>query len=127
MLKNKGFTLIEMIVVVLLIGILATMGVPAYINAVEDARGSEGLRTLQSMYSAAYDFYADNETFTGITLAQLNTYTGSNFADNGDWTYAVGNLGDGTFTFTATRQDGTGRTLVVNQDNDWTASTYPIP
>ena len=51
--KNKGFTLIEMLVVVLIIGILAGVALPQYQKAVEKAKLTEALENIAVIESAA--------------------------------------------------------------------------
>ncbi|MEA4882891.1 MAG: prepilin-type N-terminal cleavage/methylation domain-containing protein [Clostridia bacterium] len=67
MIKNeKGFTLMELMIVIVIIGVLAAVGVPAYKGMTDKAREAAcdaNLRTVQtavSMYYAEYGEYPAN-------------------------------------------------------------------
>ena len=49
---NKGFTLLEVLVVVLIIGVLAAVALPQYEQAVEKARATEALSTISAFKQA---------------------------------------------------------------------------
>jgi len=126
--KNTGFTMIEIVVVCLIISILLGIGIASYLKSSEIAKCNEAKSTLKVISTAAYDFYAENETFTGLTLAAINAQSGVNIVNNDDWTYlpAATNGGSG-FTLTATRQKGphgSGTTIILDQDYAW-SGTYP--
>ena len=69
--KRKGFTLVELVIVIAILGILAGVAIPAYANLQNDARSSQAQATLGSFRSAIGISYAKNK---GVwpTLANLN-------------------------------------------------------
>jgi type IV pilus assembly protein PilA len=67
---QKGFTLIELMIVVAIIGILAAVAIPAYQNYVIRGQVTEGLSLAAGWKTAVSEFYAQNGAFpTGTSVA----------------------------------------------------------
>ena len=73
--KNKSFTLLELVVVILIIGVLATLGFTQYGRMVEKARGAEARAILGDTRKLAVAYYLANGTFFGLTEANVNIGT----------------------------------------------------
>ena len=61
--KQKGFTLIELMIVVAIIGILASVAIPAYQDYTAKAQVSEAFSLASSAKSAVSLYYAENGSF----------------------------------------------------------------
>ncbi|SRR5258708_2132819 len=61
--RARGFTLIEIMVVVLIIGLLAAVIVPSIMNRVDDAKISKAKQDIRSLETALQMFYLDNSKY----------------------------------------------------------------
>ena len=69
--QEDGFTLIELMVVVLIIAILIAIAVPTFLGARQRAADRAAQSDLRNGYTSAKVIYSDNESFSGATAAAL--------------------------------------------------------
>jgi type IV pilus assembly protein PilA len=71
---QKGFTLIELMIVIAIIGILAAIAIPAYQNYIIRSQVTEGLSLADNYETAVAEFYQNNGTFpAGVSVAGSST------------------------------------------------------
>jgi prepilin-type N-terminal cleavage/methylation domain-containing protein len=75
-LDKKSFTLVELIIVVIIVGILASLGLNQYSKIVETARSAEVKSVIGSLRPNVLAYYMNNGTITGIPQADVGIGTG---------------------------------------------------
>ncbi len=128
--SRKGFTLIELMVVILIVGILAAVAIPILRGRIDAAKWSEGKAMMGSIGTAIRAYHAEKGPSGNAPTTLLPAATGLGFAAgdltgtyfvDADFTF-VAAMNPLTFTVTCTPTVTTlvPATYTLNQAGTWT-------
>ncbi len=122
--NNAGFTLLELLIVVIIIGILATVAIPQFTNATKRAKESEARAVIDSILTAEVAYYAEKGVFSQAmsdliaSIPTMKNWTsaanpGGNstlvsitMVDKNDGTHFMGGIMDNLQARTVTNENG---------------------
>jgi prepilin-type N-terminal cleavage/methylation domain-containing protein len=129
--SRKGFTLVELAVVIVIIGVLAAFGVPQFLKSVERSKAAEAfnylsaVRSAQERYVAKEGAYADSATSGSLDINQV----APKYFDVGTITASHSNPASPSWELTLTRKTATssygGYTVRFTQNGFDTSTTSP--
>lgn len=124
-----GFTLMEIMVVIIILGVLAGLATPAYQKTIRKARTSEAVTNLKTLHMGQKIYRVDNGSFYGpqSTLATINTSLSIDL-ESQFYTLNIPTATASTYCATATETGVVGPAFVyyVNQTGV-TTTTKPAP
>jgi general secretion pathway protein G len=90
---EKGFTLIELVVVLAILGVLIALAVPRYAASGRNAIVPEADNTLNELRTVSWAYYQQYSSWNGLTAANFTGVMGFSAPGGSCWTYDVNNAG----------------------------------
>ena len=126
---HNGFTLVELLIVVVIVGILSAVALPQFFSQTKKAAATEGTQQASSIAKQASAYYLENGAIaSGDTHTTCTAYAGTIKTDNTNFTYACSGTKD-AFIVTAKGKDTNDNTkgVEVKVQADLTDGTFKKP
>lgn len=116
--QKKGFTLIEILVTVVILGALAAVVIPGFTKAKAKAEKDQAIAYLRTVRTSMRMYYGKWKTY--LPLANTSAIKGALGAETQatNYTFDVAAPTSSTFTATATRTSDS-KKVTLNQDGTW--------
>jgi prepilin-type N-terminal cleavage/methylation domain-containing protein len=83
---QRAVTLVELLIVVVIIGVLASVGIVQYGQVIEKGRSAEAYSVLSDIVAAEKAYFVDNDAYTAV-FGSLHSFTAAPTSDN--FTYTI--------------------------------------
>ncbi|MDB6142330.1 MAG: pilE [Pseudomonas sp.] len=125
--KQCGFTLIELMITVAIVGILAAIAYPSYTSHVQHGNRAEGIAMLSDGAARMERYYAQNNTYAAANPAALG-FANPAVSQNGKYLFSfVGTPAATTYTLQVVPQGGQANdscgTLTIDQTGTRTSTS----
>ena len=120
---EQGFTLVELMIVIVIVGILSAVALPNFLNQTNKAKATEAQTQISAAFKNAQVLYIEE----GIDGVVANSTECTNFAlveEQDQWTYACSTSGD-VLTITAENNDD--ETFLVTGSVDLVSGSITKP
>ena len=117
--KENGFTLTELLVVIVIIGILAGLTIPKYLKTTTRAKAVEAKLMLREIYNLQHAYYLENDAYAN-TLEELGFEQDRLKTEGGNARYKIAIISVSDTGFVATA------TSVIDFDKDGVYNVWSI-
>jgi len=108
--NQRGFTLLEIIIVIIIVGVLASLALPRFFRTVEYSRATEAFTNLNAVRQSMERCYLQRSAYTNCNLfSNLDLEDPAN-SPNNHFTYSFPAAAATTYTIRATRNTRDGGT-----------------
>ncbi|GCF91168.1 type IV minor pilin protein PilE [Shewanella sp. M-Br] len=120
--KDKGFTLIEVMIAVVIIGILASIAYPSYIDYIIKSGRSEGVAAVMKVANLQEQYYLDNRAYT-TKMTELGFASSPFITEHGYYSVSSdssGNITATVVTGSSQERDGSCKKISVSAAGEQT-------
>ena len=122
--NNSGFTLLEIIIVIIIVGVLASLALPRLFSTIEFSRSTEAFAAMTTIRSSMErcrlmnnNSFADCGDFANLDIEQPGDVPNAHF------TYTYSGMGADAYVVTATRNTRDGGAITSNITIEQTATS----